>query len=60
MPLFERVSLFPGDKLSLAIVGSRRASFYSLSCAERFAYSLADLGITIVSGLARGVDTPGP
>lgn len=55
--LYLKGELAPGDKLSLAIVGSRRASFYGLSCAERFAYSLADLGITIVSGLARGVDT---
>ena len=52
--LYLKGELVPGDKLSLAIVGSRRASFYGLSCAERFAYSLADLGITIVSGLARG------
>lgn len=45
------------DELSLAIVGSRRASFYGLSCAKEFSYSLAKLGVTIVSGLARGVDT---
>ena len=55
--LYLKGELVPGDKLSLAIVGSRRASFYGLSCAERFAYSLADMGVTIVSGLARGVDT---
>lgn len=42
---------------SLAVVGSRRASFYGLSSAERFSYSLAYLGIVIVSGLARGIDT---
>ncbi|TAN60843.1 DNA-protecting protein DprA, partial [bacterium] len=45
------------DALSLAIVGSRRASFYGLTCAERFALALGELGISIVSGLARGVDT---
>lgn len=45
------------DELALAIVGSRRASFYGLSCAKEFSYSLAKLGVTIVSGLARGVDT---
>ncbi len=55
--LYLKGEFVPGDKLSLAIVGSRRASLYGLSCAERFACSLADLGITIVSGLARGVDT---
>lgn len=55
--LYLKGELAPGDKLSLAIVGSRRASFYGLSCAARFAYSLADMGVTIVSGLARGVDT---
>jgi DNA processing protein len=45
------------DKFSIAIVGSRRASFYGLSCAERFAYELSEKGFTIVSGMARGIDT---
>lgn len=45
------------DCMSLAIVGSRRASFYGLTCAERFAFALSSLGISVVSGLARGVDT---
>lgn len=55
--LYVKGELLPSDKLSLAIVGSRRASFYGLSCAEKFSYELADLGITIISGLARGIDT---
>ena len=45
------------DCNSIAIVGSRRASFYGLSTASRLSCELSNLGITIVSGLARGVDT---
>ena len=44
------------NDLSIALVGSRRASFYGLSVAEKLAAGLADLGITVVSGMARGID----
>lgn len=45
------------DNSAIAIVGSRRASLYGLSSAEKFAAELTALGVTIVSGMARGVDT---
>ncbi|MDP8234655.1 MAG: DNA-processing protein DprA [Candidatus Saelkia tenebricola] len=42
---------------NFAVVGSRKASSYGLSIAEKFSYQLADLGVVIVSGMARGIDT---
>jgi DNA processing protein len=42
---------------AIAIVGSRAASPYALDVAERLAADLAQRGFTIVSGLARGVDS---
>lgn len=41
----------------LAIVGSRRCSTYGRNVAEMLARELAERGVTIVSGLARGVDS---
>lgn len=45
------------DKYSIAIVGTRNPSNYGKLLAEKFATELGTLGITIVSGLARGIDT---
>ncbi|RME03550.1 MAG: DNA-protecting protein DprA [Planctomycetota bacterium] len=42
--------------LWLAVVGSRRSSLYGVSQTKRFALSLAELGVVIVSGLAIGID----
>ncbi|MBI5698908.1 DNA-protecting protein DprA [Candidatus Saganbacteria bacterium] len=55
--LYIKGSLFKADEKALAIVGTRRASSYGLEIAKRLAFELAGLGITIVSGLASGVDT---
>ena len=42
---------------AVSLVGTRVASPYGLSNARRFARELADFGCTIISGLARGIDT---
>jgi DNA processing protein len=45
------------SETAIAIVGSRRASGYGMSTTEKMARGLARQGITVVSGMARGVDT---
>jgi len=42
---------------SVAIVGTRKCSTYGKNVAEKFARELTEIGITIVSGLAYGIDT---
>lgn len=55
--LYVKGKLSPQDNLALSIVGSRQATFYGLSAAGKFAFELAAKGFTIVSGMARGIDT---
>ena len=45
------------DGIAVAIVGSRRASLYGIEMAEKFGYDLASRGVTVVSGMAIGVDS---
>lgn len=55
--LFVKGAFLPDDADSVAIVGSRDASAYGLRMAERLAFDLALAGITVVSGMARGIDS---
>lgn len=55
--LYCRGRWFEYDEKSIAIVGSRRATYYGLNHAKLFAQKLAGAGVSIISGLARGVDT---
>lgn len=54
--LFARGQWEPSDALAVAIVGTRHATNYGRQQAERIAYGLARAGVTVISGLARGID----
>ena len=55
--LFYRGTPRPDDALSVAVVGTRQATADGLSRAERMARLLVGADVTVLSGLARGVDT---
>lgn len=54
--LYVRGSLDEVNQPAVAIVGTRRATAYGRAVTERLATDLASAGVTIVSGLARGID----
>ncbi|MDE2483769.1 MAG: DNA-processing protein DprA [candidate division NC10 bacterium] len=54
--LYLRGTMRPEDRVAVAIVGSRMASPYGSAIAEQISGELAQRGVTIVSGMARGID----
>ncbi len=55
--LYVRGEIKPKDTQALAIVGTRNPTIYGLTMSEQFSQRLAKEGFTILSGLARGIDT---
>lgn len=54
--LYVRGTLLSEDRIAIAIVGSRAASAYGRTMAQTLTRGLAERGVTVVSGLARGID----
>jgi DNA processing protein len=50
-------SITDRDRNAVAVVGSRKASHYASECAKKLSFQMAYAGLTVVSGLARGIDT---
>jgi DNA processing protein len=55
--LYVKGTLTERDALAIAVVGSRRTTLYGQDMARKLAFQLARVGVTVVSGLARGIDT---
>jgi len=55
--LFVRGTVEASDEIAVAIVGTRGATEYGRGLAQKFAADFAAQGVTVVSGMARGVDT---
>ena len=54
--LYLQGQLTPADERAIAVVGTRRATSYGRQVVERLVGELARCGVTIISGLARGID----
>jgi DNA processing protein len=55
--LYVKGELNAKDKNAVALVGSRQTTHYGIETARKLAYQLAYVGVTVVSGGARGIDT---
>ncbi len=45
------------DRHAIGVIGSRRTTHYGTESAKKLSYQLAYAGLTVISGLARGIDT---
>ena len=55
--LYVQGQLIPEDALSVSVVGSRNAKDYGRKVSYRLSYQIAQRGLTVVSGFAKGIDT---
>jgi DNA processing protein len=55
--LYFKGNIIEKDKNSISLVGSRKATYYGKMVAENLSKDLALAGLTIISGMARGIDT---
>jgi DNA processing protein len=55
--LYVQGTVLPEDELAVAVVGTRKPSYYGRRASYRLATDLCQEQVTIVSGLARGIDT---
>ena len=49
--------LLERDQHAIGVIGSRRTTHYGTECAKKLSYQIAYAGLTVISGLARGIDT---
>jgi DNA processing protein len=54
--LYCQGALLPQDGAGIAVIGARAATAYGRTVAERLGRELAAAGVTVISGLARGID----
>ncbi len=55
--LYVKGKLLPEDRIAIAVVGTRRPTTYGKMVAEKLSRELAEREVSVVSGLARGIDT---
>lgn len=55
--LYIKGEILPEDSQAIAIIGSRRATTYGKQVTSAFVSELTSAGVTIISGLARGIDS---
>lgn len=55
--LYVKGTIVPNDRLALGVVGSRRTTHYGKDQTKKLSFQMARAGFTIISGLARGIDT---
>ena len=55
--MYGKGTLLPVDQNALSVVGTRKSTHYGFESAFKLAHAVAQQGVTVISGLAHGIDT---